>query len=167
MTARTDYTDAEWELLTDLPRMAAFGATAAEEGGSVASTRELWAGMMELAQAARTRFPNNTLIQDVMQSISRRADDDELPMTGWKPNSSEKLGGAIVAQTLEMARRVREILADQSTPEEAAEYTAWVLGIARASCQAVRTGLFGLRGEPMTAAEDQYITDLAAALGVS
>ena len=167
MTARTDYTDAEWELLTNLPRIAAFGATAAEEGGPVASTRELWAGMMELAQAARTSFPNNTLIQDVMRSISRPEDDDELPMTGWKPNTSEKLGGAIVEQTLETARQVREVLADQSTPEEAAEYTAWVLGIARASCRAVRTGLFGLSGEPVTVAEDQYIKDLSAALGVA
>lgn len=167
MTTRTDYTDAEWELLTDLPRIAAFGATAAEAGGPVTSTRELWAGMMELAQAARTRFPDNTLIQDVMRSVARPQDDDELPMKGWKPNSSEKLGGAIVEQTLATARRVREILADQSTPEEAAEYTEWVLGIARASCRAVRTGLFGLSGESMTAAEDQYITDLSAALGVA
>lgn len=166
MTSRTDFTDAEWELLTDLPRIAAFGATAAEEGGPVASTRELWAGMTELAQAARTGFPNNTLIQDVLRSISRPDDDEELPMTGWKPNSSEKLGGAIVEQALKTARRVREVLADQSTPEEAAEYTEWVLGIARASCQAVRTGLFGLSGQRMTAAEDQYIKDLSAALGV-
>jgi hypothetical protein len=165
MTTRTDFTDAEWDLLTDLPRIAAFGATAVEEGGPMASTRELWAGMMELAQTARTRYPNNTLIQDVVRSVSRPADDDELPMTGWKPNSGEQLGNAIVAQTLDMATRAREVLADQSTPLEAAEYTEWVLGIARASCQAVRTGLFGLTGESMTVAEDQYIKDLAAALG--
>ena len=167
MTTRTDYTDAEWDLLTDMPRIAAFGATAAEEGGPLASTRELWAGMMELAQAARTRFPNNSLIQDAMRSVSQPEHDDELPMTGWRPNSSEKLGGTIVEQTLETARRVREVLADQSTPEEAAEYTAWVLGIARASCQAVRTGPLGLSGEPMTAAEDQFLEELAEALGVT
>ena len=167
MTTRTDYTDAEWDLLTDMPRIAAFGATAAEEGGPIASTRELWAGMMELAQAARARYPNNTLIQDVVRSVSRPADDDEVPMTGWKPNSGEQLGSAIVAQTLDTARRAREVLADQSTPEEAAEYTEWVLGIARASCHAVRSGLFGLTGEPRSAAEDQYLKDLSAALSVA
>ena len=52
MTTRNDYTDSEWELLTGLPRLAALGATAAEEGGPVASTRELWTSMMELAQSA-------------------------------------------------------------------------------------------------------------------
>ena len=50
-----------------------------------------------------------------MRSVSHLEDDDELPMTGWKPDSGEKPGGAIVDQTLETARRVREVLADQST----------------------------------------------------
>ena len=167
MTTRSDYTEAEWDLLTDMPRIAAFGATAAEEGGPMASTRELWAGMTELAQSARARYPNNTLIQDVVRSVSRPADDDELPITGWKPNSGEQLGNAIVAQTLDMATRAREILVSQATPQEVAEYTEWVLGIARASCHAVRSGLFGLTGESVTAAEDQYIKDLSAALGAA
>ena len=167
MTIRSNYTEAEWDLLTDMPRIAAFGATAAEEGGPMASTRELWAGMTELAQSARTRYPNNTLIHDVLRSVSRPENDDELPMTGWKPNSGEQLGNAIVEQTLDTARRAREVLASQATPQEAAEYTEWVLGIARASCQAVRTGLLGLTGESMTAAEDQYIKNLTVALGAT
>ena len=163
MTTRADYTESEWELLADLPRLAAFGAMAAEEGGPVASTRELWASMMELAQAARTRYPNNTLIQEVMQGFSQAA-DDEMSIVGWKPNSGEPLGHAIVAQTLEVATRVREVLTSQATPEEADEYTEWVLGIARAGCGAVRGGLLGLVGAQMTAAEDQFVKELTAAL---
>ena len=105
MTTRTDFTDSEWELLTAMPRMAAFGAMAAEEGGPVGSTRELWASTMELAQAARTRYPNNTLIQEVMRGFSQPADDEEMSIMGWKPESSNSLGNAIVAQTLGMAPR--------------------------------------------------------------
>ncbi len=166
MTARTDYTDAEWELLTDMPRLAALGATAAEEGGPVASTRELWTSMMELAQAARTRYANNSLIQEVMRGFSQRA-DVETSIMGWQPDSGEPLGNAIVAQALETASRVREVLVSQATPEEAAEYTQWVLGIARAGCGAVRSGLFGLVGAQMTAAEEQYVEDLVTALGAT
>lgn len=167
MTTRTDYTDSEWELLTDLPRLAAFGAMAAEAGGPVTSTRELWASMMELAQAARTRYPSNTLIQDVMRGFSQPTDDGEMPIKGWQPNSGEPLGNAFVAQTLETAPRVRKVLASQSTPEEAAEYIEWVIGVARAGCAAVRSGLLGLVGAPTTATEDQYVRDLAAALGAA
>jgi hypothetical protein len=167
MSTRTDYTDSEWELLTAMPRLAAFGAMAAEEGGPVASTRELWASMMELAQSARTRYTDNTLIQEVMRDFSHPADDDEMSIMGWTPDSGEPLGNAIVAQTLETAPRVREVLASQATPEEAAEYTKWVLGIARAGCRAMRSGLFGLAGAEMTIAEEQYVRDLAAALGAT
>ena len=165
MTTRTDFTDSEWELLTDVPRLAAFGAMAAQEGGPFTSTRELWTSMMELAQAARTRYANIPLIQEVMQDFSRPEDDDEMSIMGWKPESGVPLGSAIVAQTLEKAARVRDVLASQATPEEAAAYTEWVLGIARAGCGAVRSGLLGLVGAQMTAAEEQYVTDLAAALG--
>src|ERR671916_2872596 len=112
MTTRTNYTESEWELLTDMPRMAAFGAMAAQEGGPFASTRELWTSMMELAQAARTRYANNTLIQDVMRGFSQPA-DDELELMGWRPNSGEPLGNAIVDQALATAARVGEVLADQ------------------------------------------------------
>jgi hypothetical protein len=167
MTTRNDYTDSEWEILIDMPRLAAFGAMAVEEGGPVGSTRELWASMMELAQSARTRYTDNTLIQEVMRDFSHPADDDEMSIMGWKPGSGEPLGTAIVAQTLETAPRVREVLASQATPEEAAEYTEWVLGIARAGCGAVRSGLFGLAGTQMTAAEEQYVKDLATALGAA
>jgi hypothetical protein len=162
MTTRTDYTESEWELLTSMPQLAAFGAMAAEEGGPVGSTRELWASMMELAQAARTRYPENTLIQEVMRGFSQ-PDDGEASFMGWKPND-EPLGNSIVEHTLETASRVGGVLASQATPEEAAEYTAWVLGIARAGCEAVRSGLFGLVGDPMNAAEDQYVRDLTRAL---
>ena len=166
MTTRTDYTDSEWELLTDMPRLAAFGAMAVEEGGPVASTRELWTSMMELVRSARTQYANNTLIQGVMRGFSQRA-NDETSIMGWQPGSGEPLGNAIVAQALETASRVREVLASQATPEEAAEYTQWVLGIARAGCGAVRSGLFGLVGAPMTVAEKQYVKDLTAALGAT
>jgi hypothetical protein len=166
MTTRNDYTDSEWELLTDMPRLAAFGAMAVEEGGPVASTRELWSSMMELAQSARTQYANNTLIQEVMRGFSQRG-DDEISIMGWQPGSGEPLGNAIVAQTLETAPRVRAVLASQATPEEAAEYTEWVLDIARAGGGAMRSGLFGLVGAPMTVAEEQYVKDLATALGAA
>ncbi|MGH2618878.1 MAG: hypothetical protein ACRDJC_26925 [Thermomicrobiales bacterium] len=167
MTTRSDYTDAEWELLTDLPRMAAFGAMAAEEGGPVTSTRELWAGMKELAQSAQSRYPDNALIQEVSRAIAQNDNGAEMTRSDWNPNSGEKLGEVIIEQTLEAAPKVREILASSASPEEAADYAAWVLGIARAGCEAVRTGLFGLSGEKLTAREAAFVQELSAALGAS
>ena len=54
-----------------------------------------------------------------------------------------------------------------ATPEEGAEYTEWVLGIARAGCGAVRSELCGLVGEKMTAEEVRYMRELTAALSAA
>jgi hypothetical protein len=99
-----------------------------------------------------------------MRGFSSPADTDEMSFMGLRLDRSEPLDIGVVAHTLETARRVREVLARQATPEEAAEYTAWVLGIARAGCEAVRSEFFGLIGDEMTPAEEQYVGDLAAAL---
>jgi hypothetical protein len=166
MTTRTDYTAEQWDLLTDMPRLAAFGAMASEASGPVTSTRELWASMMELAKAARTSYPDNTLIQEVTRDIERSGKGADMTASDWDPQSGEELAQGIVEQTLLTAPKVRQALAAEATPEEAAEYTAWVLGIARAGVDAARTGLFGLSGELETEREVRFLEDLAIALGV-
>ena len=56
MTTREDYDDDDWQLLADMPRLAAFGAMAAQDAGPVISVRELWAGLQELVLSAKQRL---------------------------------------------------------------------------------------------------------------
>jgi hypothetical protein len=166
MTREVEFTEAEWEMLTDLPRLAAFGAMAADDGGPVMSTRELWAGMMELAQAAQSRYPNRSLIREVAHAVARGEEGAGVSRLGWKPGA-EPLGDAVVEQALATAAEARQVLAERVPAEEAAEYVAWVLGIARAATEAARTGLFGVGGEQVSDREAAFVRDLAAALGAS
>ncbi len=166
MTSEADFTEAEWELLTDLPRLAAFGAMAADDGDAISSTRELWAGMMELAQGARSRYPGNALIQAVAQSETEDDEGADVSRAGWRPGA-EPLGEAVIEEALETAARVRAVLAERAVEQEAAEYAAWVLGIARAATEAARKGPFGLGGDRVTDREAAFVRDLQAALGVS
>lgn len=166
MTSEADFTEAEWELLSDLPRLAVFGAMAADEGDAITSTRELWAGMAELAQGARTRYPSNTLIQAVLHAETEDDEGADVARAGWRPGV-EPLGEAVIEEALETAARVRAVLAQRATEQEAAEYTAWVLGIARAATEAARTGLFGVGGDRVTDREATFVRDLQTALGVS
>lgn len=165
MTREAGYTEAEWELLTDLPRLAAFGAMAADDGDAVKSTRELWAGMMELTQAAQGRYPDSSLIREVAQTVAQDEEGAGVSRSGWKPGA-EPLSHAVVEQALATAAGVRHVLVERTSAEEAAAYTAWVLGIARAGIEAARTGFFGLGGERVTEREAAFVRDLAAALGV-
>ena len=166
MTTRAEFTGEEWEHLTDLPKLAALGAMAAEQGGPVTSTRELWAGMAEMAQESQNAYRDNELIQDVMAAIAAGDDSTGLEMTAAEARS-DAVAFEAVRQSLETAREVNATLSALATPEEAAQYRAWIVAIARAGSAAARSGLFGLSGEAVTAAEERYVSDLAAALGVA
>jgi len=166
MTTRNDYTDDEWQQLVTMPQLAAWGAMAAEEGGSATSTRELWAGMQELARAARTTYPGNALIQAVSRAITHREDGATLTAEEWHAGSPAALQYVVVEKTIATALKLREILAQRSTPEEAAQYAAWIMGIAHAGVEAAKTGFLGLRGAEVTPDEARFLRELAAALGV-
>ena len=166
MTGRSDYTEAEWAVLSDLPRLAAFGAMAAEADGPVTSTRELWAAMQAMLQPGGTDQAGDPLIAEIVRGYA--GSDHEGHVAGdWDPESGEELGQAIVAQALQTAPRARAALAARATPEEAEHYRHWVLGIARGGVEAARDGLFGLSGERVSAPEGTFIHELAAALGAS
>jgi hypothetical protein len=167
MTTRTDYTDAEWKLLTDMPTLAAFGAMAAQDGGPVTSTRELWAGMMALAESAKTTYPDNSLIQAVTRSITHHENGAEMTLEDWHASGPEALHQAVVEKTLLTAPEVHRVLTSQATPQEAAEYTAWIMSIARAGVEAAKTGFLGLEGAQITPREAMFIKELAAALNAS
>jgi hypothetical protein len=164
MTRQADFTEAEWALLTDLPRLAAFGAMAADDGDAISSTRELWAGMRELAQTPGTSYPHNALLQDIAQAAAHDEDGADVSRAGWRPGA-DPLGKAVVEEALETARQVRPILAARVSSQEAAEYAEWVLGIAQAAAEAARSGLFGVGGAQVTAREAGFVRDLATALG--
>lgn len=147
-----------------MPTLAAFGAMAAESSGPVAATRELWAGMQELVQAAKTDYPDNALIQDVTWTITRREDGGEMSVKDWHANGPETLDEAIVEQALRTAGQVNVAL-QQASPGEAAQYRAWITGIAEAGVRAAATGFLGLGGDPVSTEECQFLKDLGAALG--
>lgn len=165
MSRRDQFGDTDWHLLTQMPTLAAFGAMAAEAGGPVTSTRELWAGMQELAESARSDYPNNVLIQEVARTITHRTDGSELSLEDWHASGPEALQEAVVEQALDTAAKVRRTLATTVSAEDGAQYTDWVMGIAQAGVHGAGSGFLGLLGDEVTPKESKFLEELAAALG--
>jgi hypothetical protein len=165
MTTRSDYSDDEWRLLATMPQLAALGAMAAEESGPVTSTRELWASTSELFEAAKDGYPDNTLIQAITASIARIDDGVELPPDIRDATGPEALHMAVVEKALQTAPEVGRILDQRATPEEAAGYREWVMGIAQAGVEAAKTGFLGLSGARVTQRESLFLNELSTALG--
>ena len=147
MTTRNDYTDSEWELLTHMPRLAAFGAMAAEEGGTVASIRELWTSMMALPLFVSPAFA----LQDEEDAELIALGKEHRDVWGaYEAAEEDEEAAAIYGQITDLERRIRE------TP---ATSLAGLAAKARAACggtfsintlAAVATGGLSVAGEMET-----------------
>ena len=167
MTSRSDFSDDEWEVLTELPRIAAFGAMVAQDGDLSSSGRELLAGLTEMARSAQTTYPRDSLIQDVLR---KNADDEGLVesiIEEQRDAFEARPGAHIIEQALRDAGRAHEILAKRATPAEGEHYSSWVIGIARAGVEAAKTGRFGTSGARITEREAEFVRELARELGAT
>jgi hypothetical protein len=167
MTSRSDFTDDEWRLLTELPRLAALGAVVAQDGDLVSTGRELMAGLMEMARSAQTTYPRDSLIQDVLRGHASEDDIIESLVEEQRDAFEARPGAHIIERALSDAGRVHDILAARATPAEAEHYASWVIGIARAGVEAAKTGRFGVSGARVTEREAEFEQELARALGAS
>ena len=167
MTSRSDFTDDEWRILTELPRAAALGAMVAQDGDLVSSGHELLAALAEMARSAQTTYPRDSLIQDV---LSQDADDEGLVasiLEDQRDAFDARPGAHIIEQTLRDAGQAHDILRKRSTPAEIEHYSSWVIGIARAGVEAAKTGRFGTEGARVTGREADFVRELARELGAT
>jgi hypothetical protein len=167
MTSRTDFTDDEWRVITELPRAAAFAAVVAQDGDLLSSGRELLAGLSEMARTAQTTYPRDSLIQDVLR---KDAGDEGLLASiheDQRDAFEARPGAHIIEQALRDAGRAHDILSKCATPVEIEHYTSWVVGIARAGVEAAKTGRFGTEGARITEREAEFVRELARELGAT
>jgi hypothetical protein len=167
MTSRSDFSDDDWRVLTELPRVAAFGAVVAQDGDLASSGRELLAALAEMARTAQSTYPRDSLIQDVLR---HDADDEGLLasiLEDQRDAFEARPGAHVIERALTDAGRAHDVLARRATSAELEEYASWVIGIARAGVEAAKTGRFGTEGARVTEREAEYVRELARALGAS
>lgn len=166
MSSKTDYTADEWALLSELPLKVAVGAAIVEmdNEGLGGGEREMLAAVKEIA-AAEARFPANRLIQAVLLEIKAEPGEDggareiEIPGgAGWT---------ALIDDLLDRGRRAAALLAQKSTPAEAADFKRWLLAIAGQAATATESGGFlGFGAERVSGQEQAFLRELAEALDV-
>ncbi len=167
MSSKTDYTAAEWALLSEMPLKVAIGATIIEvdSEGLGGGEREMLAAMKEIA-AAEEGFAENDLIQAVLRELKAEPGEDgdarEIEVPGGEART------ALIDDLLDRARETTALLAAKSTPEEADDFKRWLLNIAGQAATATESGGFlGIGGERVSDQEKTFLRELAAALGVS
>ena len=144
MTAKTDFTEEEWNLVREGPPAAGILVLTAQGGGSF---RETWALAKSYAEA-RKQPGQSTLIDEIASEkpdVERYGAPEEQERQGLM-----RLGEAIA------------VLEQKATPEEVEEYRAFVLDVARKVAEAHEE-----EGQPISAAEQAAIDKVASTLGTS
>ena len=142
MTKKTDFSEEEWAAVTEGPALAGMLVVTADRGGTL---RETFA----LAKAygdARSQHGASELLDEIVSEGPR----------GLRSGSVEELRARCLSQLGLAASALR----GRATPEELADYRAFVLDVAQRVATAHKEG-----GESISQGEQQALDDVAASIG--
>lgn len=142
MTAKTDFTEEEWNTVREGPAAAGLIVLTAHKGGSF---RESWA-LAKTYTEARQQHGQSQLLDEL---VSERPDAE-------RHHSVEEQE----QQGLAGLRDAVGVLEQKATPEEVEEYKGFVLHVAERVAKAHEE-----EGEPVSAEEQAAIEKIASSLG--
>jgi hypothetical protein len=156
MAGKSDFHVEEWDLLRQAPFMSSMMIAAASPCGPIGWVKEFSATVGVIADAAGSA--KTPLVQAVAEDLKHVM---SLPK---RPEAS----GASIAQDLALnsLRRASDVVARKASPEEAAEFKAWLTTIAQRTAEAVRKGGFlGFGGELVDEKEQDALVAISSVLG--
>jgi hypothetical protein len=161
MSSRADYTTEEWELLYLCPLYVGTAIATAAGSGLIGSVREAFAVATSPANAAR-EFRENLLVQELIATHNTPKTRD-VDVQAFGRDMVQAQNRAFAA-----CRTACAILAEKSTPGEAAGYKQWVLRVAETVAKAGAEGNFlGIGGQTISPPEEEILSILRRELGVS
>ena len=146
MTAKSDFTEEEWDLVAEGPALAGVIAATAQRGGSF---RESYALAKTYAEA-RQRHGESQLLDEI---VSGKPDFDRK-----KYHSPEELHD----KGLQQIQQATELVESKATPEELDSYRSFALDVAKNVAAAHKED-----GERVSPAEEAAIAAVSASLGTT
>ena len=146
MTAKSDFTEEEWELVAEGPALAGVIAATAQRGGSF---RESYALAKTYAEA-RQRHGESELLDQI---VSEKPEFDRK-----KYHSPEELHD----KGLQRIQQATQLVESKATPEEVDSYRSFALDVAKNVAAAHKED-----GERVSPAEEAAIAAVSASLGTT
>ncbi len=151
MTARTDFTREEWQVLRDGPPSAALLVAAAQPGGSVRESLAL----AEAYGLERGDPRHGPLLDEILS---------------WTPEVGRlryRSVGELRQQCTQNVRDAVAVLEEKATPAELDEYRRFILGLADRVARAHGEGFLGLSDPRVSDAERAAVEGIAESLGAA
>jgi hypothetical protein len=153
MTRKGDFNAEEWSTVVDGPLYAGLRVISADRGGTV---RESLA-MGRVYQEARQHHGESELLDELVKSPP-----------AIDPDRVREAGGSIASLASQQLRDAIGILEAKGTSSEVDAYKRFVMTVAQAVAGAHKEGGFlGIGGKEISAAENQALDEISAALGAA
>lgn len=166
------FSESEQMAITMLPNVVGAAVAFSSKNGPVGTVKEMMANA-KAAVAGVQQYPDNSLIRSVMPHFEDRAEAMEAAKAMREKQVAALKDAGIsskedmAAHAQAQATEVNALLA-KADPAEAAEYRSWVLDVAASVAGAAKEGGFlGIGGEEVGEGEEQMMSAISAALGVS
>lgn len=155
MTNKDSFTPSEWDLLRQAPFMAGLVVVSSSPSGPIGLMKESAAtAKMVMSELAACKTP-------LMQAL---AADLKASMQTARVDAADL--AEVRAKSLDGCRQAAVAVAAKASPEESAEFKAWLNTLARRVAEAAKEGGFlGFGGTLVSQEEEAAIKDLASALG--
>jgi ribosomal 30S subunit maturation factor RimM len=172
MSITEKFTEEEIFLLSTTPSMIG-SSMAFAEGSGLGTVKEIFSSAKSVMSGIK-QYPENQLIQAILPNLEDRKEamaqakeyreKGVARMKELGVNSHEKMRELLIKDCQEVSR----LLAEKSTPEEAAEYKEWSMSVAENVAKAAKEGGFlGIGGTRISQAEIELFNQIAGALGTS
>src|SRR5436190_8087846 len=160
MTAKADFTDAEWTRLKRAPFVAGMAISLADPGGPIEAVKETSATLKTVLGAAEAGG-RGELVDALAHDAAADARERKNPLAGFKPSSGANAGVEIVDEL----REVNRIVAEKATDDDAAAMRAWLLAAAQEAANAAKEGGFmGFHAERVSEGEQRMLDRLGEVL---
>lgn len=172
MSTEARFTDEEKLLLASTPALVGSAMALAENSG-LGTIKEVMASAHSMMGGLK-KYPDNEVIKGVLPNIEERAESIEQARAfrekalarfkDKKIDSPDKIREQVLAD----CRAVAELLASKASPQEAAEYKEWTMGLAANVAKAAKEGGFlGFGGKRVSEGEQALSEEISKALGAT
>ncbi len=166
MTLPANFSEADWKIVSTLPSMVGGAAAVADNSGIFGMLKESMANVRAMMDGMKS-YPNNQLISAMTPTRENAKEMKEMAMNrrteimAMLKEKGVQSPDALVALTLEEAARANSIIDTNASPEEAAEFKAWIIEIATKVVNSAKEGsTLGFGGTLVSDKETQFLADL-------
>jgi hypothetical protein len=163
MTAKSDFSTAEWEVLRDAPNLVILAVTVAGASGFFGSIAEALAPSETILEALKG---SNQLLRAVCEKEEMMSSVESIKRLAKTGGDFAAIQAVLRKEAIDKSRAALDLLRQKGSPEDIVAYSSFLITVGDKVANAAKEGSFlGFGGERVSEHERTLLAELAEAVG--